>query len=302
LTTPIEADNTQNLVLAGQLIANTKVSREQLLKQEAPEHGKLKASANYLVIDDTAKQLPDEFNFNQKLPDSSNYQSVISSDFLANGFNDVDFTKVTKLDVNSQINLKPHGKLVLSDDVAGSVTNINANIFAPNSDIFLQALRTNVANNITISTAGNFTNDSPQIVGSLTREVAADGGNIKAGLLSLGENVTLDASAGAWVDNKKVLHTGDAGDISFKSKQNMDNSIRLQSYGFERGGRLAINFINVSQQGSELESTLNIANNLAGDFTVNNDFSAKVGFQNLSCQRLTSISVSKALHYNKYMG
>jgi len=278
LTTPIEADNTQNLVLAGQLIANTKVSREQLLKQEAPEHGKLKASANYLVIDDTAKQLPDEFNFNQKLPDSSNYQSVISSDFLANGFNDVDFTKVTKLDVNSQINLKPHGKLVLSDDVAGSVTNINANIFAPNSDIFLQALRTNVANNITISTAGNFTNDSPQIVGSLTREVAADGGNIKAGLLSLGENVTLDASAGAWVDNKKVLHTGDAGDISFKSKQNMDNSIRLQSYGFERGGRLAINFINVSQQGSELESTLNIANNLAGDFTVNNDFFGKGGF------------------------
>lgn len=278
LTTPIEADNTQNLVLAGQLIANTKVSREQLLKQEAPEHGKLKASANHLVIDDTAKQLLDEFNFNQKLPDSSNYQSVISSDFLANGFNDVDFTKVTKLDVNSQINLKPHGKLVLSDDVAGSVTNINANIFAPNSDIFLQALRTNVANNITISTAGNFTNDSPQIVGSLTREVAADGGNIKAGLLSLGENVTLDASAGAWVDNKKVLHTGNAGDISFKSNQNMDNSIRLQSYGFERGGRLAINFINVSEQGSELESTLNIANNLAGDFTVNNDFFGKGGF------------------------
>lgn len=278
LTTPIEADNTQNLVLAGQLIANTKVSREQLLKQEAPEHGKLKASANHLVIDNTAKQLPDEFNFNQKLPDSGNYQSVISTDFLANGFNDVDFTKVTKLDVNSQINLKPHGKLVLSDDVAGSVTNINANIFAPNSDIFLQALRTNVANNITISTAGNFTNDSPQIVGSLTREVAADGGNITAGLLSLGENVTLDASAGAWVDNKKVLHTGNAGDISFKSNQNMDNSSRLQSYGFERGGRLAINFINVSEQGSELESTLNIANNLAGDFTVNNDFFSKGGF------------------------
>lgn len=278
LTTPIEADNTQNLILAGQLIANTKVSREQLLKQEAPEHGKLKASANHLVIDDTAKQLPEDFNFNQKLPDSGNYQSVISTDFLANGFNDIDFTKVTKLDVNSQINLKPHGKLVLSNSGAGTITNINANIFAPNSDIFLQALRTNVANNITISTAGMFTNDSPQIVGALTREVAADGGNITGGLLSLGENVTLDASAGAWVDNKKVLHTGNAGDISFKSNQNMDNSIRLQSYGFDRGGRLAINFINVSEQGSELESTLNIANNLASDFTVNNDFFSKGGF------------------------
>lgn len=278
LTTSIEADNTQNLVLDGQLLANTKVSREQLLNQEAPEHGKLKASANHLVIDNTAKQLPDEFNFNQKLPGNETYQSVISTDFLANGFNDIDFTKVTKLDINTQLNLNPHGKMVLSNSGAGTITNINANIFAPNSDLFLQALHTNVANNVTISTAGIFTNDSPRIVGALTREVAADGGNITAGLLSLGTNVTLDASAGAWVDNKGVLHKGEAGDISFKSNQNIDNSIRLQSYGFDHGGRLAINFINVSEQGNELASTLNIANNLAGDFTVNNEFFSKGGF------------------------
>lgn len=278
LTTPIEADNTQNLVLAGQLLANTRVSREQLLKQEAPEHGTLKASANHLVIDKTAKQLPDEFNFNQKLPGSGSYQSVINTDFLANGFNDIDLTKVTKLDINTQLNLNPHAKMVLSNSGAGTITNINANIFAPNSDLFLQALRTNVANNVTISTAGIFTNDSPRIVGALTREVAADGGNITAGLLSLGTNVTLDASAAAWVDNKGVLHKGEAGDISFKSNQNIDNSIRLQSYGFDHGGRLAINFINVSEQGNELASTLNIANNLAGDFTVNKDFFNKGGF------------------------
>ncbi len=72
LTTSIEADNTQNLVLAGQLLANTKVSREQLLNQEAPEHGTLKASANHLVIDNTAKQLPDEFNFNSEITGQRN--------------------------------------------------------------------------------------------------------------------------------------------------------------------------------------------------------------------------------------
>lgn len=278
LTTPIEADNTQNLVLAGQLVADTKVSREQLLNQEAPEHGKLKASANHLVIDKNAKQLPSEFNFNQRLPESGNYLSVISTDFIAKGFNDIDLTKVTKLDVNTQLNLKPHGQLVLSNSGAGTITNINANIFAPNFDLFLQALRTNIANNVTISTAGMFTNDRPQISGALSREVASDGGNITAGLLSIGKNVTLDASAGAWVDNKGIFHQGEAGDISFKANQEMDNSIRLQSFGFERGGRLAINFINVSEQGNELESTLNIANNLAGDFTVNNDFFNKGGF------------------------
>lgn len=278
LTTPIDADNTQNLVLAGQLFANTKTSREQLLKREAPQHGTLKASANRLVIDNAAKQLPSEFNFNQQLPDSGNYQSVIRTDFLANGFNNIDFTKVTKLDMNTQLNLKPNGSLVLSNSGADTVTNINANIFAPNSNLFLQALRTNIANNVTMSTAGIFTNDRPQISGALSREVAANGGNINAGLLSIGSNVTLDASAGAWVDNQGLLHYGQAGNISFKANQNIDNSIRLQSFGFNRGGRLAINFINLSDQGNEIESTLNIANNLAGDFRVNNDFFNRGGF------------------------
>jgi filamentous hemagglutinin len=278
LTTPIEADNTQNLVLAGQLIANTKVSREQLLKQEAPAHGKLIASANKLTIDKTAKSLPTDFNFNEALPDSANYESVISSDFLANGFNDIDLTKVTELTINTQLNVKPHGNLILGNGGANTFTNINASIYAPSTNILLQSLRTNVADNVTISTAGIFTNDRAGVVGALTREVAADGGSISAGLLSLGKNVTLDASAGAWVDNKGALHTGQAGDISFKANQNMDSSNRFQSYGFEQGGRLSINFINVSVEGAEQTASLNIANNLAGDFSVNNSFFSQGGF------------------------
>ncbi|WP_047533415.1 filamentous haemagglutinin family protein [Methylotenera sp. N17] len=278
LTTPVEAENTQNLVLAGQLIANTKVSKEQLLAHEVPKQGRLLASANKLTIDKQAKALPSEFNFNQALADSANYQSVISSDFLANGFNDVDLSKVTQLTVNTQLNINPHGQLILGNSGVGTITNINASIYAPNSDILLQSLRTNIADNVTLSTAGIFTNDRPVIAGAQTREVAADGGNITAGLLSLGKNVTLDASAGAWVDSAGTLHTGEAGDISFKSNQNIDSSIRLQSYGFDHGGRLAINFINVDAQDGELAATLNIANNLSGDFTVNNGFFSQGGF------------------------
>ena len=278
LTTNVPAENTQNLVLAGQLIANTKVSREQLLKQEAPAHGKLIASANKLTIDKTAKALPTDFNFNEALPDSANYESVISSDFLANGFNDVDLTKVTQLNINTQLNVTPHGKLIFGNGGANTFTNINASIFAPNTNILLQSLRTNVADNVTISTAGIFTNDKAGIAGALTREVAADGGNISAGLLSLGKNVTLDASAGAWVDNQGVLHTGQAGDIGFKANQNIDSSNRFQSYGFEQGGRLSINFINVNAQGDEQAASLNIANSLDGDFSINNSFFSQGGF------------------------
>lgn len=278
LTTPVEAENTQNLVLAGQLIANTKVSKEQLLAQEVPKQGKLLASADNLVIDKQAKGLASDFNFNKALTSNGNYQSVISSDFLANGFNDVDLSKTTQLTVNTQLNVKPHGQLILGNGGIGTVTNINASIYAPNSNIFLQSLRTNIADNVTISTAGIFTNDRPVVPGAQTQEVAADGGNITAGLLSLGKNVTLDASAGAWVDRGGVLHTGDAGDISFKANQNIDSSIKLQAYGFDHGGRLAINFINVSSEGAEQAATLNIANHLSGDFTVNNDFFNRGGF------------------------
>jgi filamentous hemagglutinin len=307
LTTPIDADNTQNLVLAGQLIANTKVSREQLLKQEVPAHGKLIASANKLTIDKTAKELPAEFNFNQALPDSANYESVISSDFLANGFNDIDLTKVTQLNVNTQLNVKPHGRLAFGKDIADTITNINASIYAPSTDIMLQSQRTNVADNVTISTAGIFTNDRAGIAGALTREVAANGGNIttgeikdgenlplstfeaKSGVLNLGKNVTIDASAGAWVDSKGVLHTGEAGDISFKTNQNIDSSTRLQSYGFEHGGRLAINFVNLSELGADQAATLNIANTLEGDFRINNSFFNQGGFSGYS---LSAVNVN----------
>lgn len=295
LTTPVVAENTQNLVLAGQLIANTKVSKEQLLKQEVPKHGKLLASANKLVIDKQAKALPTDFNFNKALPDSEHYQSVISPEFLVNGFNQIDFSKVTELTVNTQLNIQPHGQVTFGNSGAGTVTNINASIYAPSTDILLQSQRTNLADNITISTAGLFTNDRPVISGALTREVAADGGNITtgkikeedgenepldaaSGVIFFGKNVTLDASAGAWVDSGGNLHAGEAGDISFKTSQNIDSTTRLQSYGFDHGGRLAINFTNLTAEGGQLAATLNIANNLAGDFTVHNDFFSKGGF------------------------
>lgn len=294
LTTPVLAENTQNLVLAGQLVANTKVSKEQLLKQDVPEHGTLKASANKLVIDKQAKALPTDFNFNKALPDSEQYQSVISPEFLANGFNHIDFSKVTELTVNTQLNLQPHGQVIFGNSSVGTITNINASMYAPSSDILLRSSRTYLADNITISTAGLFTNDRPVIPGALTREVAADGGNIttgkidedgenesldaSAGVVVLGKNVTLDASAGAWVDSGGTLHSGEAGDISLKVNQNIDSTTRLQSYGFDHGGRLAINFVNLTSEGGELAATLNIANSLAGDFTVHNDFFSKGGF------------------------
>lgn len=290
LTTPIETQLTQNLLIEGKLIANTTVSKEQLLTQKLPKKGELISSAKQLSIASQAKALPLikqriagvdvtlPLNFNQAIPNAGMYQSVISADFLASGFNRINFTKVETLSIDTALNVLPHGELTFGDDASGFTTKINANILAPNSNINFQSLMTQIADNVTISTAGIFTNDSANIAGALTREVAADGGNINAGILKLGNNVTLDASAGAWVDNNRQFHAGEAGDISFISTQNLTSAQRLQSYGFDQGGVLSIDFVNLDSNNNLLASTLNIANNRTNGFSVANDFFSLGGF------------------------
>lgn len=290
LTTPIETQLTQNLLIEGKLIANTTVSKEQLLTQKLPKKGELIASAKQLSIASQAKALPLikqsiagvdvtlPLNFNQAIPNAGMYQSVISADFLASGFNRINFSKVETLSIDTALNVLPHGELTFGDDASGFTTKINANILAPNSNINFQSLMTQIADNVTISTAGIFTNDSANIAGALTREVAADGGNITAGILKLGNNVTLDASAGAWVDNNRQFHAGEAGDISFISAQNLTAAQRLLSYGFNQGGVLSIDFVNLDSNNNLLASTLNIANNRTNGFSVANDFFSLGGF------------------------
>lgn len=66
---------------------------------------------------------------------------------------------------------------------------------------------TTIAKGVTISTAGLFTNDTPGATGALSQPAAVDGGTIttNGGLLIIEDNVTLDASAGAWLNNAGEL-------------------------------------------------------------------------------------------------
>jgi filamentous hemagglutinin len=275
LTTAVDTDRASVLVLAGNLIANTRVSREQLLSQDLPQGGQLIASAKTLEIGNQAVEMAEGFTFDNAVTDAANYVSVINADFLANGFNRIDFTKVDDLTVNTALKLDSHGSLTLGNAGTDTVTRLNANITAPTSDIHFQSLTTQIADNVTVSTAGVFTNDKAGIAGALTREVAADGGSITAGLMQFGNNVKLDASAGAWVDSLGKFHTGEAGDIHFVSNQNLPSNLTLQSYGFTDGGKLSVQF------GDTFQSNLNVATaHLTGqnDFTVGADFFKRGGF------------------------
>lgn len=268
---------TQNLAMTGQLLANTKVSTQQLINQAAPKGGKLVASASELVIAKNANALPNDFTFDQKLPNTNNFQSSISTEFLAQGFNDIDLVKVSKLTVNDAMHLNPNGKLALSRDLDGNTIQINADVIAPSSDIALAARTTTIADGVKISTAGSFTNDKPDVVGALSKPASVNGGSINANLLTLGKNVTLDASAGAWVDSKGVLKEGDAGNIKFNTLSTIDDSVTLQAYGFKQGGTLSVSY---GLSGSN-EKILNIAGNSdlsLTDIDIASSFFNKGGF------------------------
>lgn len=275
LTVTGEGNDTKNLVLAGQVIANTKVGTEQLVAQNAPLGGKLIASASDLEIAKVAKSLTSDFLFEQQLSDSVNFKSVISTELLANGINRLDLSKTNHVVVNDDMKFKPNGSLTLNRNVDNNLTEINADIIVPSGNVNLLAI-TNVADGVSISTAGNFTNDRPNVSNGGTQVAAVNGGNIIGTQLNLGKNVTFDASAGAWVNSSGVLKQGDAGKIKFGTTSNIDDSVTLQSFGFKQGGTLSIAF--GTGAGTE---TLNVAGNpnlSDSDIDVAASFFTKGGF------------------------
>jgi filamentous hemagglutinin len=267
--------NVKNVVLAGQLLANTKVSIQQLINQTIPLGGELIASATQLEI---LKNAQGGFAFEQAL--QNDFQSVIDTDFLAQGFNRIDFSDTPNLAVNDAMYLMPNGSLKLGSNGNNTTTQINADIIAPGSQIALGSLHTTLADGVKISTAGTFTNDKEGVTGQFFEPTAVNGGGISANILNLGKNVTVDASAGAWVDSKGKLNQGNAGDIKFTTTSKIDDSVTLQSYGFKQGGTLDVSFGFAGQ-----ERTLNIAGNpaaSAADIDIASSFFNKGGFSKYS--------------------
>ncbi len=282
LTTPVSIERTNALLMSGQLLAHTRVSTQQLINHDIPLGGQLIASARNLTVDAQASQLPNQFDFSDVLPNANNFNTIINTDFLDNGFNRIDFSKVDQITINQQINLNAHGSLVIGTPISGTVANLNANINAPNSNLTLQSFKTNISDNVVISTAGRFTNDRPGVAGRFTEQLARDGGNITLGDTSFGQNVKLDASAGASVDYLGHFEGGHAGNISFKTYDALPENLILQSYGFDRGGDLSIVFGDTA-----FKRDLYVASNLAQsptDISLSAEFFSQGGFAKYKVQ------------------
>ena len=276
-----ENSSTKNLVLAGQLLATTKTGAQQLINQNIPKGGELIASANQLIIAKTAKDLAANFLPSQKLDDSENYQSVIDADFAKNGFNIINLKKVKQLTINEALNIAPNGNVGLGGAAGdASETKINANIMVAGGNLTFGSVKTLIADGVTVSTAGTFTNDRAGVAGQYSAPPAVNGGSINASNLSLGKNVVLDASAGAHVSNTGALKQGVAGNIKFASDGKIDESVTLKAYGFAQGGELAVDYA---------EQNVNILGNLSAslnDIDIGSNFFSQGGFSKINLSGL----------------
>jgi filamentous hemagglutinin family protein len=139
----------------------------------------------------------------------------------------------------------------------GGKLTLNASVTMPGGRFSAKAVSIDVADGVSIDTAGLWTNDralaqpARDAAGNLVDPVAKSGGSVAlaAAALHLGANVGLDVSAGAWMNSAGSVDKGKAGSISLAvtpldaSAKSLDLStlvwgsgLRLVGQGFGSGG------------------------------------------------------------------
>lgn len=181
-------------------------------------------------------------------------ETQIDTGIFASGFTQVKIDGVSPIVVDAAINARPDSKLTLT---AGQV-DVNANISVPSGDITIGGGTVNIADGVRVSAAGLYTNDKPGVAGAQTSPVATDGGNIvisgktNGGTLpvTLGEGAVIDASAGAWMDEKGKLGKGKAGNITLEGITSIEAG-QVQAFGFSKGGTLTLDTMKQVQIGGQ---------------------------------------------------
>ncbi len=226
-------------VLEGSMVANTRHDITQ--RSQLPDGGKfnLTVGAQTLRVADRANTLDASFQLGSN---NTATEAVVDTKMLDNGFNHVQLTSMGDVVVDKAISTAANGSVGLK----GDNVSINRNITTPGGDITATTQTANgnvhVADNVTLSTAGTWANDTRGMQGAQQMPVALDGGNISldGNHLTFGQNTKLDTSAGAWLNSKGALATGDGGNITLHSGSEIVLPTQMQAYGFTKGGQLAI--------------------------------------------------------------
>ncbi|WP_292780460.1 filamentous haemagglutinin family protein [Methylophilus sp. UBA6697] len=270
--------STTNMALQGDVLASTVsglYQRGETGAHSTPLGGTFKLTYNNsgaLNIVSSAAPLSDSFNEDSQLSTEQKQTSELSTAMLANGVNHVVIKATGQVNLNTDLNMQANGSL----HVLGSGgVNVNNDIRLPSGTVALSASQSadvNVANNVKIDVAGLFTNDLPGVNGAMLGKVALNGGNITVGSivvhkdtgdiitddsitqdtitlysgLHMGQGASMDASSGAWLNQRGQLTAGHGGDITVTMADNKIGAGSFNSYGMmvdgqqTQGGHLTV--------------------------------------------------------------
>lgn len=261
---------TTNMALQGDVLASTVSGLYQRGETDAhstPLGGAFKLTYNNsgaLNIVSSAAPLSDSFNEDSQLSAEQKQTSELSTAMLANGVNRVVIKSTGQVNLNSDLNMQANGSL----HVLGSGgVNVNNDIRLPSGTVVLSASQSadvNVANNVKIDVGGLFTNDLPGLNNAMLGKVAFNGGNITIGSmvvhkdtgeiitdsstpkedtitissgLRMGQGASMDASSGAWLNQRGQLSAGHGGEISVIMADNRIGAGSFSSYGMMVNGQ-----------------------------------------------------------------
>lgn len=192
--------------------------------------------------------LPEGFTVDSELDGDHLAGLTLGTSFLNAGFDQV-ITNAGQTTINTPMTLAPGGSLTVTAEGLDQGITVNANISIPGGDLKLVTDKSTsqviqVAEGVTLSTAGLWTNDRTGVAGALTGPVAPKGGGITlsaTGNVILGAGSVIDVSAGAWLHQDGQQDLGDPGAISVTSVNGaLSLGGELRGYGFTEGGSLTL--------------------------------------------------------------
>lgn len=217
-----------------------------------------------------------KFESGNDLTQALNEKTEVEASLFDNGFTSVSLNSRSggAISVDTSVDASPESSLTIS--TLGNVS-INRDIIIAGGNVDVSGGSIAVADGVTISTAGLYTNDTPGISDAPDALIAIDGGDIKlsaVGTTTLGQGSVVDASAGAWMTADGELKGGKGGNITLDGVERIADG-QVRSYGFSKGGTLAVSTLLNSKIGG-------VNPGLADTFWLSERFFTQGGFSGYS--------------------